>query len=403
MSRPDNSEIPITSDDEAIPASVLMVAIALIALNLRAVLSSLPTVTTDIQANTGWSDAIIGILTTIPVLVMGIAALAVPSLAMRFGRKNIISVAMLSLIIATGIRAIESVPPLLFVSAFFAGLGIAFATGLIPGIVREQLPHQMRRATSVWTGAMMTSAALGGALTVPLAKALGSWSLALAFWAIPAFIALIYWRFAEKNAPDHDRSIVRVRMRELPWSNSVAWSLGIYMALNSIVFYSSLAWVAPSFEDRGWTQENAGWLFGLFTASQVVAAFTIAPFALHAKYRRAVMSAIVILTALALLAIAWLPEFLPWLMLIVFGLCLSGGFAIALGLLSQYSRDAPSAARLSAMALFITYTTAALGPFVAGALMDSFDSWALIYSILAIVMLAHLPAIYRLRANIHIE
>lgn len=379
-----------------------MVAIALIALNLRALLSSLPTVTTDIQSNTGWSDAVIGILTTIPVLVMGLAALAVPSLALRFGRKNLISIAMLALIVAAAIRAIESVPALLFVSAFFAGLGIAFATGLIPGIVREQLPHQLRRATSVWTGTMMIGAALGGALTVPLANALGSWSLALAFWAIPAIVALVNWRIVEKNTPSHDRSIIRVRMRELPWRNSVAWSLGVYMALNSIVFYSSLAWVAPSFEDRGWTQEGAGWLFGLFTAAQVTAAFTLAPIALHTKYRRGFMGTIVVITAAALLTIGWLPDFAPWLMLIIFGLCLSGGFAIALGLLSQYSRDSASAARLSAMTLFITYTIAALAPFFAGALMDMFDSWPLIYSIMAIVMLAHLPAIVPLRTGIQI-
>ena len=42
--------------------------------------------------------------------------------------------------------------------------------------------------------------------------------------------------------------------------------------MNSIVFYTALAWLAPSYVDRGWTQAEAGFLLGVFTASQIVAA-----------------------------------------------------------------------------------------------------------------------------------
>jgi len=250
-----------------IPVSqgVVLTAVVLVALNLRAALSSLPTVVSDIQAATGWNDSTLGILTTIPVLCMGVTALAVPALAMHFGYKRLVVIALSSLTIAMLLRAIETLPVLLFVSAFLAGLGIALSGGVIPGIVRQQLPTSLGKASSFWTTAMMASAALGGALTVPIAILLDSWSLALAFWGIPAVIALIFWLYAERNSPNHDRPQTRVQVRQLPWRNHLAWALALNMAINSVVFYSSIAWIAPSYVERGWTQETAGWLFGAFT------------------------------------------------------------------------------------------------------------------------------------------
>ena len=126
---------------------MLLTAVALVAVNLRPLLSSLPTVASNIVDTTGWSAATIGILTTIPVLCMGLFALAVPALAMRFGRKYLVIFALISLSTSALLRAIEGVPGLLFVSAFLAGVGIAFAGGLIPGIIREQLPLSIGRAT----------------------------------------------------------------------------------------------------------------------------------------------------------------------------------------------------------------------------------------------------------------
>jgi len=393
---------PLTDSRYNTSQPVLMTTVVLVALNLRAVLSSLPTVASNIEETTGWSDATLGILTTIPVLCMGLIALAVPALAMHLGRKAVITFALLSLAFASLLRAIEGLPNLLFVSAILAGLGIALAGGIIPGIVREKLNQRLGLSTTLWTTALMGSAALGGALTVPLANALGSWSLALACWSIPAFVALGFWMYAERDTPDHDRPQSLVKIRELPWRNTLAWALAANMALNSIIFYSSLAWIAPSYADRGWSQETAGWLFGLFTASQVLSALTLTRLSARIKHRRTLFMGAILATILALFSIAWLPNFLPWLTLLILGFFLSGGFAMTLGLLSEYSSDAQSAARLTAMAFFVTYTTAAVGPFLAGFLLDLFNSWSMVFSILGCVALLQLPTVYWLKRGVRV-
>ena len=65
---------------QATTAAILAVVV-LVAVNLRLALSSLPAVATLIQDETGWNDAFIGALTTVPVLGMGVFALGVPRLA----------------------------------------------------------------------------------------------------------------------------------------------------------------------------------------------------------------------------------------------------------------------------------------------------------------------------------
>jgi cyanate permease len=49
------------------------------------------------------------------------------------------------------------------------------------------------------------------------------------------------------------------------------------------------------------------------------------------------------------------------------------------------------------MAFFVTYLIAASGPFIAGTIYDAFDSWAIIFTLLALISMAQLVAIVPLR------
>ena len=70
-----------------------MVGLVLVAANLRAAVSSVPEVIVDIRAELGWNDVALGALTTIPVLCMGVFALAVPAVSNRFGRGRTVAMA----------------------------------------------------------------------------------------------------------------------------------------------------------------------------------------------------------------------------------------------------------------------------------------------------------------------
>ena len=116
-----------------------------------------------------------GSLTTLPVLLMGVFALVVPVIATRVGRRRTVWLAMLVLTIAMAMRLAALVPGVLHVSAILGGIGIALAAGLVPGIVREQMPDAIGAVTGMWTASMFAGAALAAGLTVPIAMWTGSW------------------------------------------------------------------------------------------------------------------------------------------------------------------------------------------------------------------------------------
>lgn len=390
-----------TSPSEQTPivrstASVLVV-IVLVALNLRIALSSLPAVTTAIQEETGWSDTAMGSLTTVPVLCMGAFALTVPRIASRIGRNASVIVALVSMTFGMLLRLLGANFLALTVSALLAGLSIAMIGGLVPGIVRDQLSGSNGLAASLWTAAMMGGAALGAALTLPLSEVLGGWNRALAVWALPAAVALVAWLWLEKGTSEDDRRSLTLHIRDLPWRNPVAWSLTAMTTLNSIVFYSSIAWIAPSYQERGFSAEVAALFLALFTGMHIAGALILPAWSHRTRARRTLFSATIISSMALIVAIAIVPTTAPVLVIALLGFTLSGGFVMPLGLLSEYAANEAAAIRLTAMVFSVTFLVAAFGPSIAGFLMDTLNSWTLVYSLLAVVVALQLAAVPQLR------
>ncbi len=389
----------MTATAHARPRWLILAALVMVAFNLRIALTSVPALETDIQEATGWSSAAIGALTTIPVICMGAFALVVPRIARRIGRRHTVALALAMLTLAIAARLFATVPGVLPASVLVAGIGIALAAGLVPSVVREQLPSAVGYATGLWTAAMMIGAALGGALTVPLAAWLGSWPAALAVWAVPAALGLVIWWVVEGGREDKHRGAASpVRIRDLPWRNRTAWALTLYLTFNSIIFYTSLAWLAPSYVDRGWSPAEAGFLFGAFTVSQVIAALVMPAIAERTPARRALYAALLTVVLLGIIVIGLAPTTLTVLTVTVFGAALGAGFAMGLALLSEFAADAHASARLTAMAFSVTYLVGAMGPLVAGALFDSFGSWEVVFALMALagaMQFATVPALRR--------
>ena len=384
-------------------SGVVLLALVLVAVNLRAALTSVPSVVLDIQRSTGWGDVALGLLTTLPVVTMGLFALAVPTIAARIGRSRAVWAALALLTLALVARLAGTVPGVLHLSVIAAGVGIALVSGLVPGLVREQLPSTIGSATGAWTAAMFLGAGAAAALTVPLANLTGSWEEALAVWAIPAAIAVIAWGMIERPRAQVHEALARVRLSALPWRNRAAWSLTAYMAINSLVYYAAIAWVAASLDERGYSEEAAGWLFGLLTVSQVAAALTLPAWGQRVRHRRLLIAATAVVTAISLVSLGVDPTFMTVLVMFAIGASNSGGFTISLSMLSEFTSDAEASARLTAMAFTVTYLVAALGPVAAGAVIQLSDSWTLVFCLLAVVALAQLIPITGMRRGTVID
>jgi len=385
-------------------AFIALAALVLLSLNLRPAIATVPPLTADVQSSIGWSDAAIGVVTTIPVLCMGLLAPLVPRISARIGRSWAVTAAMVLVAAGTVMRLLaEQVPIMLAVSALVAGAGIAVGAGLAPSFVREWFPQRMGPATGSYTGALMLGAAVASAISVPLYHLVGTWPVALALWAIPAGAAAALWvalslRFPVVRGSDYVRPNAA-----LPWRSGVAWALAMYLGLNSIVFYTMLAWLAPSYDERGWTQTEGGVLLGFSAAAQILGALLLPRIAQRMRDRRILYVLASVITAVGLLIIAFSPAFLTWVVIAGNAIGLGGAFALGVMLLSEYAASPDSSATLTALAFAIAYTLGALGPVMFGAIIGATHSWPLVFTLLAILCLGQALCVLPLRRNVTVR
>jgi MFS transporter, CP family, cyanate transporter len=173
----------------------LVLALILVALNLRPAIASVPPVLPDIQRDLHLSGTAGGALTALPVVCLGLFAPVAARLAARFGVDRVVAWALVVLGTGTLARAVGGAAGL-FAATFLAGIGLAVGGALLPGIVKAHFAaDRAATVTGLYTTGLAGGALLAAALTVPLRNLLGgSWAPALAVWALPAVAALAVWR-----------------------------------------------------------------------------------------------------------------------------------------------------------------------------------------------------------------
>ena len=360
-------------------------ALVLVAFNLRWPITSIPTVLADIREATGAGEVAMGALTTLPILCMGLLAFLAPRLAARFGAARTVWGGLALLIVAPVLRLLADQPLPLVLSTLLAGIGIAIVGGLVPGIVKEQLPGSIGLVTGIWTAVMSAGASLGAALTVPMGGWFGSWKLGLAMWVVPAVVAWLVWGAVERPHRTPAQQRATSTLRDLPWRSPIAWAVTVFIAVNSFGFYSGVAWLAESLQQHGMSQEQSGYVLGLFTAAGIVAAFVFPPLLQRTRHRAALIGSLVTLTMLSLFGLAFFPTTGTVIWAMGFGGFNTGWFAIGLGMLAWLSDDGAAAGRLTAMVYTLMYLFASIGPIFCGWLLHATGSWALLYGLLGVI------------------
>lgn len=376
------------------PSPGLLVAgVIAVALNLRAPITSVPALVATIQDDLGLSAAAAGVLTTLPLLCMGAFAPPAQRLAHRIGRERSVTVALGCILVGLLLRLGGAHVALLYLGVIAAGAGIAIAGTVLPGIVKEFFAVRAGTMTGVYMAAMMTGASVAAAVSVPLADAFGSWQESLASWSLLAVAGLAVWWPVQRRVPAHRPGDPHVR---LPWGDRTAWIVAGYLSLNSLVFYSLLAWLAPLFEERGVSATEGGLLLATLNLVQLVAALTVPPIADLRPDRRPVFAVVVAASVVGLVWLLVSPGTWSFGIVALLGFGLGAGFTLGLVLLVDYAPDPAASARLTALAFLVSYLVAALGPVVCGALRDltgGYTATAVLLLVLGVAQLLLVPSL----------
>ena len=353
-----------------------LAGVVLVALNLRTPIASVPPVAGPIARDLHLTAAATGLLTTLPVVCMGLFAPVAAVASRRFGRGRVLAAAVALILGGTALRVAGGAVPL-WASTVLAGIGIAVAGALLPALVRARFPRWVGPVTGLYTAGLIGGAMLAAALTEPARQALGgSWRPALAVW-LPVGAG---FRAAPGSAAP------------TPWRDRTAWYAALFMGGQSLMFYSILAWLAPRYTAIGVPAAEAGLLLGLFSAAQLVSALTLPLMAHRRGWLRPLIAASVATSAVMLLLIALVPAGAPSVWASVLGLGVGGQFALALTVLGSLGGGPAGSAAISGMAFFVGYLLAAVGPVAAGWLRDVTGGYRVPFLALAAVGTATLVA-----------
>ena len=349
---------------------VLAVSLVLVAFNLRPVFSSLAAVLPEVRAATGATPATASLLTTVPVLCLGLFAGTAPRLAHRFGAERVILALALLLTAGTALRGLGSVPALL-VGSVLAGGSIAVVNVLLPGLVKRDFPDRVATVTAFYTMALCAGAAAAAGATVPFERATGSgWPGALAAWAVPAGAVTLIWapQAVRPKAPDRPRAgdTGPALLRQ-----PLAWQVTGFMGLQSALAYCIFGWFAPLLRARGLDAATAGYVVSFSVLAQTAACLIAPGLATRGRSQSAFNVGAVVLAVVGFLGALFAPLPTVWLWAGLQGLGQGSLIAVALTLIVLRAPDVAAAARLSSMAQGFGYSIAAFGPLVTGYLFTA--------------------------------
>lgn len=344
-----------------LPAAI---GIILIAFNLRPVFSSVAPVLPEVVAGLGISPAGASLLTTAPVLCLGLFAPVAPALAARFGFERLLLGLLAALTVGSALRAAASVP-VLFVGVIVAGTAIAMLNVTVTGLVKRDFADRAALMTGSYSLALCAGAALAAGTTAPLMHALGSWSWALAFWAVPAFVAALAWAIIVQPRAATTVAPATSSFGAL-WRDPLAWQVTFCFGLQSGLAYCVFGWLAPILRERGLDPTTAGLVASVSILMQAPASFVAPWFATRGRDQRLVAATLFIPATAGLLGAIAAPLSTVWIWAILQGIGQGGLFSVAMILFLKRSPDAATAARLAGMAQGVGYLMAGTAPFVVG-------------------------------------
>jgi len=345
----------------------LLAGLFLAGLALRPQIVGVGPLIPEIQDDLDVAHAVVGLLTTIPVLCMGLFALPAPRVSRRYGTRLAIAVC-LALIGGFGIaRAIAPGAAGVILLTFGVGIGLGLAQALMPVAVKERFAARPALATGIYVLGFNIGSALASALAVPMADAAGSWRWSLiAFSAVTLVLVPAWIWLTSEEAPHRRGDVEHVR---LPIHSGTAWTLVGIFASMACFFYGLNSWLPDAYVERGWSDGKAGALLAVLNITALVTTVTIPWLSDRTGGRRAYLvgfSAALVASAVGFAAVSGGA----WLWAAVAGLGTGAMFPLVMTLPVDVGRRPADVVSVTGLMLGVGYTIGAVAPLLLGAARD---------------------------------
>jgi CP family cyanate transporter-like MFS transporter len=362
--------------------------ILLLGLNMRPAITSVAPFLGLIRQDFGISGLAVSLLTTAPVICLGLFAPAAAPLARRFGIEAILLACLIGIAAGVLARSFGLVP--LYAGTIIIGASMSILGVLSPVVIKRDYPHRAGMMLGLYAMLISLGAALSTATAAPLRQgAGGSWQMALLFWALPALIAALVFipqLFRSGRAPNMARAHVAGLMRD-----PLAWQVTGFFAMVASLAYAVFSWGPSMLQARGLDAASSGLIMSLSYIAQMVTGLAAPMLAGKQRDQRFLAVVLVALTGAGLLGIIFAPVWSLSGFAVVLGLGQGGAFGLALSLIVLRSANPHVAAQLSGLTQSVGYVVGGLiGPMAVGLVHDWSGGWSAVAVFYVVVGLAML-------------
>ncbi|WP_460773070.1 MFS transporter [Microbacterium sp. GXF7504] len=373
----------------------LLVAVCLIAANMRTTITGVGPLLEQIAGDLGTTTVALGALASIPLLTWAIVSPLTHDLSRRFGASRVLLWSLLALTVGTVWRSVPGAAVNLWLGTVLIGAALAIANVLMPAVIKRDFVGHVPAVMGVYTALLAGSGAVASGIVVPIADVqvdgdpLG-WRVALLATGALLPFAIIAWLLASRRsasasaAPRTPRTAGGTGI----WRDPLAWQVAAYTGLQSASFYIQLTWVAPFATDNGRSPVVAGIDVAVYQLAGIVGSLVL-PVFLKGRARRWVPATLPVLAMVAVVGMLTATDLLT-LWTIPAGLSAGASLGMSLTLMAERAHDLSAATALSGMAQSVGYLLAAIGPVAFGALHAVDGGWILPFALLFAVLLAQL-------------
>ncbi|MCC3774599.1 MFS transporter [Streptomyces sp. UNOB3_S3] len=352
------------------------VAVLLVALNLRLGMSSAAALLDALRADLGFSPFVAALLPTLPSLCFAAAGAGTGAVARRLGAERTVLAAVAALTAGLAVRAVPATWALL-AGTVLGMSGLALCNVLLPTLVRTHFPERVGLLTGLCTTTLALGATLASAAAVPVAGAVGSPSLGLAVWALPALVATVVWGARTAVRAPVTSASMESGERISPWAMArtrLGALVTAYFGLQALNAYAITGWLPSLLSGHGMSESAAGVVLAVAQAVGIPVSFAVLALA---KGPAGLRGAFVAVSAAMLAGFAGLlvaPMALPlvWAVLVGLGLC---SFPLVLAVIARSGSGPAQTTALSTLSQSLGYLLAALGPLAVGLLHDATGGW----------------------------
>jgi CP family cyanate transporter-like MFS transporter len=340
----------------------------LVGTNLRTVLLAVPPVLPFIHHDLALSYTATGLLTSLPILLFGLAAVPGAFLIARTSPRAAVGVGLALLAVGAFARALAPAALPIFAFTALLSIGIAICQPAFAVLVRQWFPKQIGLAMGIYSNGLIAGEILAASLTAPalLLLGTGNWRGTFVLWGVPVVLTLLLWLLL---APRTRAVGAASKARwQAGWNTWRGWHLGLLLGTGSLVYFAANTWI-PTYDKALGRPDGAiaAQLFVLNAMQLPVSILgTIFARSLLGKRWPLVLAGISCLLGV----LGWL--FVPMASLLGVGLLGAGSsmvFLLGLGLPALLAPE-QEVAGYTGQTLTLGYTSAFFGTLLGGVLWD---------------------------------